>query len=171
MSGPNFTPSAEVAEMNRIQYELEYTEGISQRMRVPETLKVASDKQTRPVPLDQPLPIHTALMQVPERIVVAGEWTKKIYRVHAGNWAGNIRFKAETKRWFCIILFPVGDDGDPLFSHPRDLDLIQSVPSVDLINMKAPPRVLTLSEQPLDSLEMEQTSSQGKPSQTVRVFF
>lgn len=76
MSGPNFTPSAEVAEMNRIQYELEYTEGISQRMRVPETLMVASDKQTGPLPLDQPLPIHTALMQVPERIVVAGEWTK-----------------------------------------------------------------------------------------------
>lgn len=73
MSGPNFTPSAEVAEMNRIQYELEYTEGISQRMRVPETLKVASDKQTGPLPLDQPLPIHPALMQVPERIVVAGE--------------------------------------------------------------------------------------------------
>lgn len=77
MSGPNFTPSAEVAEMNRIQYELEYTEGISQRMRVPETLKVASDKQTGPLLLDQPLPIHTALMQVPERIVVAGEWTRK----------------------------------------------------------------------------------------------
>ena len=73
MSGPNFTPSAEVAEMNRIQYELEYTEGISQRMRVPETLKVASDKQTGPLPLDQALPIHTALMQVPERIVVAGK--------------------------------------------------------------------------------------------------
>uniref|UniRef100_A0A3B5K5H9 Mitochondrial fission factor n=1 Tax=Takifugu rubripes TaxID=31033 RepID=A0A3B5K5H9_TAKRU len=39
-----------------------------------------------------------------------------------------------------------GDDGDPQFSHPRDLDLIQSVSSVDLINMKTPPRVLTLSE-------------------------
>lgn len=76
MSGPNFTPSAEVAEMNRIQYELEYTEGISQRMRVPETLKVASDKQTGPLPLDHPLPIHTALMQVPERIIVAGKGTK-----------------------------------------------------------------------------------------------
>lgn len=62
--------------MNRIQYELEYTEGISQRMRVPETLKVASDKQTGPLPLDQPLPIHTALMQVPERIVVAGKGSK-----------------------------------------------------------------------------------------------
>ncbi|XP_011614906.1 mitochondrial fission factor homolog B isoform X4 [Takifugu rubripes] len=133
MSGPNFTPSAEVAEMNRIQYELEYTEGISQRMRVPETLMVASDKQTGPLTLDQPLPIHTALMQVPERIVVAG------------------------------------DDGDPQFSHPRDLDLIQSVSSVDLINMKTPPRVLTLSEQPLDSLEMEQHSSQGKLSQTAQL--
>lgn len=130
MSGPTFTsPSAEVAEMNRIHYEMEYTEGISQRMRIPETLKVASEKQTGALPLQQPLPIHTALMQVPERIVVAG------------------------------------DDGDSLFSRPRDLDLIQSVPPVDLLNMKAPPRVLTLTDQPLDSLETEQTSSQGHPSQ------
>lgn len=171
MSGPNFTPSAEVAEMNRIQYELEYTEGISQRMRVPETLKVASDKQTGPLPLDHPLPIHTALMQVPERIIVAGKGTKiSTPYVHV-NWTGKIWFKAEIKRRLHIMLFSPGDDGDPQFSHPRDLDLIQSVPSVDLINMKAPPRVLTLSEQPLDSLEMEQHSSQGKLSQTVRVSF
>ncbi|XP_070829418.1 mitochondrial fission factor homolog A [Chaetodon trifascialis] len=131
MSGPTFTsPSAEVAEMNRIHYELEYTEGISQRMRIPETLKVAPDKQAGALPLQQPLPIHTTLMQVPERIVVAG------------------------------------DDDDPLFSRPRDLDLIQSIPPVDLLSMKAPPRVLTLTEQPLDSLETEQTaSSQSNPSQ------
>ncbi|XP_073348087.1 mitochondrial fission factor homolog A-like [Pagrus major] len=131
MSGPTFTsPSAEVAEMNRIHYELEYTEGISQRMRIPETLMVAPEKQTGALPFQQSLPIHTAMMQVPERIVVAG------------------------------------DDGDPLFSRPRDLDLIQSVPPVDLLNMKAPPRVLTLSEQPLDSLETDQTaSSQSNPSQ------
>nr|XP_046264550.1 mitochondrial fission factor homolog A-like [Scatophagus argus]XP_046264551.1 mitochondrial fission factor homolog A-like [Scatophagus argus] len=123
MSGPIFTPpSAEVAEMNRIHYELEYTEGISQRMRVPETLKVASDKQTGALPLEQPLAIHSTLMQVPERIVVAG------------------------------------DDGDALFSRPRDLDLIQSVTPVDLLTMKAPPRVLTLTEQPLDSLETDQTA-------------
>ena len=73
MSRPTFTsPSAEAAEMNRIQYELEYTEGISQRMRIPETLKVAPEKQTEQLPLQQPLPIPTTLMQVPERIVVAG---------------------------------------------------------------------------------------------------
>ncbi|XP_028987292.1 mitochondrial fission factor homolog A-like isoform X2 [Betta splendens] len=130
MSGPIFTsPSAEVAEMNRIHYELEYTEGISQRMRIPETLKVAPDTQTAPLPLQQPLPSHTTLMQVPERIVVAG------------------------------------DDGDPHFVRPSDLDLIQSVPPVDLLNMKAPPRVLTLTEQPLDSLETDQTSAQHNPSQ------
>lgn len=129
MSGPTFTsPSSEVAEMNRIHYELEYTEGISQRMRIPETLKVASGNQTGSLPLQQPLPIHATMMQVPERIIVAG------------------------------------DDGDPQFSRPRDLDLIQSVPPVDLLNMKAPPRVLTLTEQPLDSLETEQTS-QSNPSQ------
>ncbi|XP_042354331.1 mitochondrial fission factor homolog A-like [Plectropomus leopardus] len=129
MSGPTFTsPSAEVAEMNRIHYELEYTEGISQRMRIPETLKVASGNQTGSLTLQEPLPIHATLMQVPERIIVAG------------------------------------DDGDAQFSRPRDLDLIQSVPPVDLLNMKAPPRVLTLTEQPLDSLETEQTS-QSNPSQ------
>lgn len=69
-----------------------------------------------------------------------------------------------------LLTLSTGDDGDPLFSRPRDLDLIQSVPPVDLLNMKAPPRVLTLSEQPLDSLETDQTaSSQSNPSQTVSV--
>ncbi|XP_071372988.1 mitochondrial fission factor homolog A-like [Centroberyx affinis] len=127
MSGPTFpAPSAEVAEMNRIHYELEYTEGISQRMRIPETLKVAPENQPGALPLQQPLPSHTTLMQVPERIVIAG------------------------------------DDGDPQYSRPRDLDLIQSTPPLDLLNMKAPPRVLTLTEQPLDSLETEQTP----PAQT-----
>lgn len=74
MSGPTFaSPSAEVAEINRIHYELEYTEDISQRMRIPDTLKVASDSQTGALPLQQSaLPIHSAMMQVPERIVVAG---------------------------------------------------------------------------------------------------
>lgn len=86
MSGPTFTsPSAEVAEMNRIHYELEYTEGISQRMRIPETLKVASEKQMGPLPLQQPLPVHTTMMQVPERIVVAGEDRK--YPAHTENEA------------------------------------------------------------------------------------
>ncbi|XP_020772930.1 mitochondrial fission factor homolog A-like [Boleophthalmus pectinirostris] len=125
MSVPAFAPpSADVAEMNRIHYELEYTEGISQRMRIPDTLKVAPDSQPGPLPLQQPLP-HTTIMQVPERIIVAG------------------------------------DEDDPRFSRPRDLDLIQSVPQADLLNMKAPPRVLTLSEQPLDSLETEETRTQN----------
>ncbi|KAM6918453.1 mitochondrial fission factor homolog A-like [Xenentodon cancila] len=129
MSGPTFTPSGEVDEMNRIHYDLEYTEGISQRMRIPETLKVAPDGETGPSQLQEPLPPHTALMQVPERIVVAG------------------------------------DDEDSLFTRPRDLDLIQSIPPVDLLSMKAPPHVLTLSEQPLDSLETDQTAnSQTNPS-------
>lgn len=65
--------------------------------------------------------------------------------------------------------FSVGDEGDPRFACPRDLDLIQSIPPVDLLNMKAPPRVLTLTEQPLDSLETDQTvNSQRNPSQAVR---
>ncbi|XP_043989015.1 mitochondrial fission factor homolog B-like isoform X2 [Gambusia affinis] len=131
MSGPSFTPPAEVAEINRIHYELEYTEGISQRMRIPETLKVAQESGLGPALLQPPLPVHTTLMQVPERIVVAGV------------------------------------DGESRFVQPRDLDLIQSVPSVDLLNMKAPPRILTLTEQPLDSLETDQAAnSQSNPSQT-----
>lgn len=129
MSGPSFAPaSADVAEMNRIHYELEYTEGISQRMRIPETLKVGPESQMGPLHLQQPLP-QTAIMLVPERIVVAG------------------------------------DDDDARFSRPRDLDLIQSVPQADLLNMKAPPRVLTLSEQPLDSLETETAPSQNTSNQ------
>uniref|UniRef100_A0A3B4UC62 Mitochondrial fission factor n=1 Tax=Seriola dumerili TaxID=41447 RepID=A0A3B4UC62_SERDU len=65
-----------------------------------------------------------------------------------------------------------GDDVDPRFARPRDLDLIQSVPPADLLNMKAPPRILTLSEQPLDSLETDPTaSSQSNPSQVVRAHF
>lgn len=120
--------------MNRIHYELEYTEGISQRMRIPETLKVGPESQTGPALLQQPLPPHTTLMQVPERIVVAG------------------------------------DEEDPRFTRPRDLDLIQSVLPVDLLSMKAPPRVLTLTEQPLDSLETDQTAnSQTNPSQAANI--
>ncbi|XP_061550091.1 mitochondrial fission factor homolog A-like isoform X2 [Phycodurus eques] len=123
MSGPSFTsPPAEVAEMNRIHYELEYTEGISQRMRIPDTLKVAAENQDGSLPQQQPLHTHSTLMQVPERIVVTA------------------------------------DDGDPQFSCPRDLDLIQSIPTMELLDMKAPPRVLTLSEQPLGSLETDQIS-------------
>ncbi|XP_051719580.1 mitochondrial fission factor homolog B isoform X3 [Ctenopharyngodon idella] len=73
MSGAAFpSPTAEMAEMNRIHYELEYTEGISQRMRIPQQLKVAPYSSE-----EQELPEHdtlrTAMMHVPERIVVAGD--------------------------------------------------------------------------------------------------
>ncbi|KAJ0059201.1 hypothetical protein NL108_009570, partial [Boleophthalmus pectinirostris] len=60
------------------------------------------------------------------------------------------------------------DEDDPRFSRPRDLDLIQSVPQADLLNMKAPPRVLTLSEQPLDSLETEETRTQNNQQVTAQ---
>ncbi|CAM4555149.1 unnamed protein product [Leuciscus chuanchicus] len=73
MSGAAFpSPTAEMAEMNRIHYELEYTEGISQRMRIPEQLKVApfsSEEQELP----ERNTLRTAMMHVPERIVVAGD--------------------------------------------------------------------------------------------------
>ena len=63
-------PAAEVAEMNRIHYELEYTEGISQRMRIPEMLKVAPYGSEGPEA--EMHEIHSTMMQVPERIVISG---------------------------------------------------------------------------------------------------
>ncbi|XP_042595799.1 mitochondrial fission factor homolog B isoform X3 [Cyprinus carpio] len=73
MNGAAFpSPTAEMAEMNRIHYELEYTEGISQRMRIPEQLKVAPyESEEQELPEHETL--HTTMMHVPERIVVAGD--------------------------------------------------------------------------------------------------
>ncbi|XP_057695623.1 mitochondrial fission factor homolog B isoform X1 [Corythoichthys intestinalis] len=118
MSSATFpSPIAEMAEINRIHYDLEYTEGISQRMRIPEMLKVAPQGQEDSNVNAKQLP-HSVTMQVPERIVVSGD----------------------------------GDDKH--FSRPRDLDLIQSTP-LEALSLKTPPRVLTLSERPLDFLEDE----------------
>lgn len=66
------SPTADMAEMNRIQYELEYTAGISQRMRIPEMLKVAPQVREDPNVGSQEVP-HSVIMQVPERIVIAGQ--------------------------------------------------------------------------------------------------
>ncbi|XP_028276179.1 mitochondrial fission factor homolog B isoform X3 [Parambassis ranga] len=122
MNGAAFpSPTAEMAEMSRIQYELEYTEGISQRMRIPEMLKVGPQSHEDPMIGGQEFP-PSVIMQVPERIIVAG------------------------------------DDDDSQFSRPRDLDLIQSTP-LDALSLKTPPRVLTLSERPLDFMEEEQRAA------------
>lgn len=73
MSGAAFpSPAAEMAEMNRLQYEMEYTEGISQRMRVPEKLKVAPQNSDLDKDSQEEFPNASVTMQVPERIVVAG---------------------------------------------------------------------------------------------------
>uniref|UniRef100_A0A2I2Y495 Mitochondrial fission factor n=1 Tax=Gorilla gorilla gorilla TaxID=9595 RepID=A0A2I2Y495_GORGO len=106
-----------MAEISRIQYEMEYTEGISQRMRVPEKLKVAPPNADLEQG-SQGVPNASVIMQVPERIVVAG------------------------------------NNEDVSFSRPADLDLIQSTPFKPLA-LKTPPRVLTLSERPLDFLDLE----------------
>ncbi|XP_051963465.1 mitochondrial fission factor homolog B isoform X3 [Xyrauchen texanus] len=69
MNGASFpSPTAEMAEMNRIHYELEYTEGISQRMRIPEQLKVAPYGSEEQEP-----ELEALMMQVPDRIIVAGD--------------------------------------------------------------------------------------------------
>ncbi|XP_068400410.1 mitochondrial fission factor isoform X4 [Eschrichtius robustus] len=107
-----------MAEISRIQYEMEYTEGISQRMRVPEKLKVAPPNTDLEQGFQEGVSNASVIMQVPERIVVAG------------------------------------NNEDIPFSRPADLDLIQSTPFKPLA-LKTPPRVLTLSERPLDFLDLE----------------
>nr|XP_030685861.1 mitochondrial fission factor isoform X5 [Globicephala melas] len=120
VSGAAFpSPSAaEMAEISRIQYEMEYTEGISQRMRVPEKLKVAPPNADLEQGFQEGVSNASVIMQVPERIVVAG------------------------------------NNEDIPFSRPADLDLIQSTPFKPLA-LKTPPCVLTLSERPLDFLDLE----------------
>ncbi|ERE82767.1 mitochondrial fission factor isoform X2 [Cricetulus griseus] len=120
VSGAAFpSPTAsEMAEISRIQYEMEYTEGISQRMRVPEKLKVAPPSADLDQGFQEGVPNASVIMQVPERIVVTG------------------------------------NNEDISFSRPADLDLIQSTPFKPLA-LKTPPRVLTLSERPLDFLDLE----------------
>ncbi|KAB0387603.1 hypothetical protein FD755_002559 [Muntiacus reevesi] len=110
--------AAEMAEISRIQYEMEYTEGISQRMRVPEKLKVAPPNADLEQGFQEGVSNASVILQVPERIVVAG------------------------------------NNEDIPFSRPADLDLIQSTPFKPLA-LKTPPRVLTLSERPLDFLDLE----------------
>ncbi|CAL8361818.1 unnamed protein product [Merluccius merluccius] len=73
MNGAAFpSPTADMAEMNRIHYELEYTEGISQQMRIPEMLKVAPYSENQGSGLHD---FHhsSVMMQVPERIVIADD--------------------------------------------------------------------------------------------------
>nr|XP_033814535.1 mitochondrial fission factor isoform X6 [Geotrypetes seraphini] len=123
------SPTAEMAEMNRIQYEIEYTEGISQRMRVPEKLKVAPTNTS--LELEEELPNTGVIMQVPERIVIAG------------------------------------DNEDVPFSRPPDLDLIQSTP-FETLALKTPPRVLTLSERPLDFLDLERPLAVTPQNEEIR---
>ncbi|XP_047247490.1 mitochondrial fission factor homolog B isoform X3 [Girardinichthys multiradiatus] len=68
------SPTVEMAEINRIQYELEYTEGISQKMRIPQKLKVAPQAHDElSVGLQEVPP--SVIMQVPERIVISGDAT------------------------------------------------------------------------------------------------
>ncbi|XP_063771671.1 mitochondrial fission factor isoform X5 [Pseudophryne corroboree] len=132
MNGAGFSPPGpEMAEINRMQYEMEYTEGISQRMRVPEKLKVASSNAEADPQSQVNMPMSGVIMQVPERIVVAGQ----------------------------------NEEGS--FSRPSDLDLIQTTPFEPLA-LKTPPRILTLSERPLDFLDLERPTPVTPQSEEVR---
>ncbi|XP_065786504.1 mitochondrial fission factor isoform X1 [Muntiacus reevesi] len=123
--------AAEMAEISRIQYEMEYTEGISQRMRVPEKLKVAPPNADLEQGFQEGVSNASVIMQVPERIVVAG------------------------------------NNEDIPFSRPADLDLIQSTPFKPLA-LKTPPRVLTLSERPLDFLDLERPAPTPQNEEQIR---
>ncbi|XP_028586959.1 mitochondrial fission factor isoform X4 [Podarcis muralis] len=126
------SPAAEMAEMNRIQYEMEYTEGINQRMRVPEKLKVAPpNADLEHSAHEGGIPNASVTMQVPERIVVAG------------------------------------NSEDIPLSRPPDLDLLQSTPFKSL-SLKTPPRVISLSERPLDFLDLERAPTQTPQNEEVR---
>ncbi|KAF7219152.1 mitochondrial fission factor homolog B isoform X3 [Nothobranchius furzeri] len=76
MSGAAFpSPTVEMAEINCIQYDLEYTEGISQKMRIPQMLKVAPQHHEEPrVGVQDVHP--SVIMQVPDRIVISGDSVK-----------------------------------------------------------------------------------------------
>ncbi|KAF5902922.1 mitochondrial fission factor A-like isoform X1 [Clarias magur] len=71
MSEADFV-TADMAAISRVQYELDYTEGISHKMRIPDRLKVGPGSV-----MDQPAPFpeesHSTMMQVPDRIIVAGD--------------------------------------------------------------------------------------------------
>ncbi|KAF4026945.1 hypothetical protein G4228_019408 [Cervus hanglu yarkandensis] len=60
-----------MVEISRIQYEMEYTEGISQRMPVPEKLKVAPPNADLKQGFQEGVSNASVIMQVPKRIVVA----------------------------------------------------------------------------------------------------
>ncbi|XP_039615743.1 mitochondrial fission factor homolog B isoform X3 [Polypterus senegalus] len=132
MNGAAFpSPTAEMAEISRIQYEIEYTEGISQRMRIPEKLKVApTGSEDLQSGMEENHP-SSVMMHVPERIVIAG------------------------------------DHEDSTYSRPRDLDLIQSTP-LESLALKTPPRVLTLTDRPLDFMDLERTVSQNPQNEEAR---
>ncbi|NXS36077.1 MFF factor, partial [Pomatostomus ruficeps] len=135
MSGATFpSQAAEMAEMNRLQYEMEYTEGISQRMRVPEKLKVAPPNADLEKGSQEGFPNASVTMQVPERIVVAG------------------------------------NSEDIPFSRPADLDILQSTPFKPLA-LKTPPRVISLSDRPLDFLDLEKPSQQTPQSEEASTYF
>ncbi|KAG5847720.1 hypothetical protein ANANG_G00129200 [Anguilla anguilla] len=94
MNGAAFpSPTSEMAEMNRIHYEIEYTEGISQRMRIPEKLQVApsafedpeggaqdpwdseSSQYPRPRDLDliQSTPLESLALKTPPRVLTLND--------------------------------------------------------------------------------------------------
>lgn len=67
-------------------------------------------------------------------------------------------FSRKQQVTIALFLTDQGDGNDARFSRPTDLDLIQSTP-VETVELKTPPRVLTLADQSLDFLEPEPASN------------
>uniref|UniRef100_A0A673N6V9 Mitochondrial fission factor n=1 Tax=Sinocyclocheilus rhinocerous TaxID=307959 RepID=A0A673N6V9_9TELE len=128
MNGAAFpSPTAEMAEMNRIHYELEYTEGINQRMRIPVQLRVAPyEHEEQELPEHETL--HTAMMHVPERIVVAGD-------------SGDMQFPRDLD----LIQFTQLESTLSLKTPPRVLTLNEG--AIDFLEMEQPISASQLSEE------------------------
>lgn len=62
--------------------------------------------------------------------------------------------------------FLLGDSDDARFSIPREFEITQTA-FVESVPLKAPPRVLTLNDRPLDFLEPERSNQPARAKQEV----
>lgn len=63
-----------------------------------------------------------------------------------------------------------GNSEDIPFSRPADLDILQSTPFKPLA-LKTPPRVISLSDRPLDFLDLEKPPQQTPQSEEASTYF
>lgn len=76
-------------------------------------------------------------------------------------------------RTICFLLTTdvlAGNSEDIPFSRPADLDILQSTPFKPLA-LKTPPRVISLSDRPLDFLDLEKPPQQTPQSEEASTYF